>query len=86
MFGTKSKKLVIKSKKFSLKISKFGSHISVHIWTEISAETEISDFAGTETGISVPVLISAGTGTEPNFGRSLMMPLLNVNILSLFFP
>jgi len=46
--------------------------ISAHIWTEISAGTEISDIAGTETGISVPIPISAGTGIEPNFGRSLV--------------
>ncbi len=39
--------------------------ISANIWTKISA--------GTETGISVPVPISAGTGTKPNFGRSLII-------------
>ena len=44
-------------------------HVSVHIWTEILAGTENQNLAGTETGISVK--ISAGTGTEPNFGRSL---------------
>jgi hypothetical protein len=33
--------------------------------------TEIFNLAGTETGISVQVKISAETGTEPNFGRSL---------------
>jgi len=62
-----TKKIVIK---IIHKIQKLCK-ISANIWTEISAGTEISDIAGTETGISVPVPISAGTGTEPNFGRSL---------------
>jgi len=35
--------------------------------------TEITNLAGTETEIPVQVKISAGTGTEPNFGRSLQM-------------
>jgi len=45
----------------------------VHFWTEISAETGTFNPAGTGTVISVQVLISAGTGTEPNFGRSLLL-------------
>jgi len=64
-----NKKIVIK---IIHKIQKLCK-ISANIWTEILAGTEISDIAGTETGISVPVPISAGTGTEPNFGRSLSM-------------
>ncbi len=45
--------------------------ISVHFRTGIPAETEISKIAETETGTKILVAISAGTGTEPNFGRSL---------------
>jgi len=36
------------------------------------AGTEITNLAGTETKIPVQVKISTGTGTEPNFGRSLV--------------
>ena len=38
---------------------------------QISAGTKFTNIAGTETEIPVQVKISAGTGTEPNFGRSL---------------
>jgi hypothetical protein len=36
-------------------------------------ETEVPSLVGTETGISVPVQISTGTGTKPNFGPSLII-------------
>ncbi len=49
------------------KQTNFGSFLN-----QISAETEIPNFAGTETGTDILVVISAGTGTEPNFGRSLL--------------
>ena len=59
-------------------IIKFAETFSAAFWTEISAETEISNLAGTGTEISVQTKISAGTGTEPNFGRSLSMRDLEV--------
>jgi len=46
-------------------------HTKLGTETWIPAETEITHFTGTETGTEILVSISAGTGTEPNFGRSL---------------
>jgi len=57
--------------KWNLKCS-----VLVHIWTEISAGTEISNLAGTEIPVSVPVQISAVTRTKPNFGRSLVITIM----------
>ena len=45
---------------------------NVHIRTKPSAEAEIPNIAGTETEIAIPVQISVETGTELNFGRSLL--------------
>ena len=53
---------------------------SAHIWTEISAGTEILNIAGTETEMSVPGSISPGTGTEPIFGRSLQSTIISRRI------
>jgi len=57
-------KIFQKFKQIESKSHTFSVHLSVYIWTGIPA--------GTETEISVQVEISAGTGTELNFGRSLV--------------